>query len=115
MKESRSGKPMPELKLTLSNFDQTVLQSPVPVFVDFWASWCGPCKLMSPIVEALAQELDGRVVVGTVNVDEQGDLAQRFNILSIPTFILFKGGKAVDQFSGSMPKADLKARVEKYV
>jgi thioredoxin 1 len=106
---------MPELELTAANFDATVLPSAEPVLVDFWAPWCGPCRLMGPLVEEVAKELDGKLAVGKVNVDDHGDLAQRFNVLSIPTFIVFKGGKQVDQFSGSMSKDDLKMKLEKFV
>ncbi len=105
---------MPELTLTSLNFDQSVLQSTKPVLVDFWAPWCGPCKLMGPIVEALAQELEG-VVIGKVNVDEDGELAQRYNILSIPTFIIFKGGQAIEQFSGTSTKEQLKEKLARYL
>jgi len=106
---------MSDLVLTEANFDQTVLQSPTPVLVDFWAEWCGPCRVMSPLVDELGKELDGRLAVYKVNVDEQGALAQRFGVLSIPTFVVFKGGKAVDQFAGSMPKEDLAARLAPHV
>ncbi len=106
---------MPELTLTEANFDQTVLPSATPVLVDFWAPWCGPCRMMGPIVDELAEAWNGRIAVGKVNVDDHGALAQRYNILSIPTYILFKGGKQVDQFSGAMPKEALKARVEKFL
>jgi len=103
------------MEITEANFDSEVLQSGTPVLVDFWAPWCGPCKVMSPIVEAYAEEAGGSLKVGKVNVDEHGPLAQRYNILSIPTFVVFKGGQVVDQFSGSMSKDALKARVEKHL
>lgn len=105
---------MSELELTNENFDASVLQAETPVFVDFWAPWCGPCKMMSPIVEELAGEIEG-AVIAKVNVDENPALAQKFNILSIPTYLIFKGGQVVDQFSGSMGKEDLKARIEKHI
>ncbi|KKR88991.1 MAG: Thioredoxin [Candidatus Uhrbacteria bacterium GW2011_GWE2_41_1153] len=100
------------MELTTNNFDENVLKAQGLVLVDFWATWCGPCKLMSPIVDELALELDG-VVVGKVNVDENPDLARQFNILSIPTFIIFKSGQVIEQFSGSMSKDMLKEKIVK--
>jgi thioredoxin 1 len=105
---------MSELTLNSTNFPAAVLQSDKPVFVDFWAPWCGPCRLMGPIVEELAGEMED-VVIGKLNVDESSDIAQKYNILSIPTFIIFKHGEVVEQFSGIMTKEQLKDKIRKYV
>lgn len=87
---------MAEVKITSQNFESEVLSSDLPVLVDFWATWCGPCQMLSPIIEEIAKEYEGKVKVGKVNVDEEPDLAVKFRVASIPTLILFKNG-AVEQ------------------
>ncbi len=89
--------------ITSANFDQVVGQSDVPVLVDFWASWCGPCKMLSPIVDAVSETAEG-FTVGKVNVDEEGALAEKFGITSIPCLILFKDGKEANRSVGMIPK-----------
>ena len=96
-----------EITLTNENFEQEVLKSPIPVLVDFWAVWCGPCQMLGPIVSQIAEEQAGKIRVGKVNVDEQPELANRFGIASIPTIILFKDGKAAASCVGYRPKEDL--------
>ena len=90
-----------------ANFEAEVMKSGIPVLVDFWAEWCGPCRMLLPIVEELAVELAGKVKVCKVNVDEAQDLAANFNVMSIPTLIIFKGGQPVDQLVGALPKIKL--------
>ena len=101
-----------EYKFTGENFQAEVLESDLPVLVDFYADWCGPCKMMGPIVKALAEKYDGKVKVGKINVDEQPTLAQQFRVMSIPTFVIFKDGKAAGTFVGGMSQKDLEAKVE---
>ena len=102
-------------KFTESNFDAEVLQSDLPVFVDFYADWCGPCKMMSPVIDKLAEEFAGRIKVGKVNVDENGDLAVKYGIMSIPNMVFFKNGEVVDRIVGAIPKPQIQARFEKNV
>ena len=103
---------MAVLHLTEENFDTEVLKSDVPVLVDFWAEWCGPCKMMNPIIEDVAKDFHGRFKVAKVNVDDAQDLAAQFNIMSIPTLLLFKGGQPVEQMIGAMSKDQLIERIK---
>ena len=98
---------MAVLTLTKENFDAEALKSDIPVLVDFWAEWCGTCRMFSPIVDEFAEENEGRVKVGKVNVDEQPDLAGRYGVMSIPTAILFKNGEIADTLVGVQPKTAL--------
>ena len=100
---------MAEITITKENFESEVLQSTQPVLVDFWASWCGPCRALGPIIAEIATEYEGKAKVGKVNVDEQSELAAQFNVMSIPTVLVFKDGKVVNQSIGLRPKADLEA------
>ena len=101
-----------EYQFTLENFQKDALDSKVPVLDDFYANWCGPCRAMMPVVEEIANEYEGKLKVGKVNSDEQPELAQAFNVMSIPAFFILKDGKVVDQMVGGMPKAMLKGRID---
>lgn len=98
-----------------ATFEQEVLQSDKPVVVDFWAPWCGPCRMVSPIVEALAEEWAGKVKVVKVNVDDNPGVAGRYRIMSIPTLMVFKDGREAERLIGAMPKEQLKRRLEPHV
>ena len=106
---------MAELNFTNSNFKEEVLQSKEPVLVDFGATWCGPCRMMGPVVEELANDYAGKVKVGKVNVDEEPELAQEYGIMSIPTIIIFKEGKIVNQVVGARTKSDLEAILQDFI
>ena len=103
------------ITITGGNFEQEVLQSPIPVLIDFWASWCGPCKMIGPFIDQLAGEYEGRIKMGKVNVDEEDVLAQRHGIASIPTLVLYKGGDIVAQKNGSAPKRDIEAMFKSFI
>ena len=98
-----------EIVVTTANFEEEVLKSDKPVLVDFWATWCGPCRMLAPTVAAIAEEKAGVLKVGKVDVDDEPELARRFGIMSIPTLILFKDGQAVRQTMGYQPKEALEA------
>ncbi len=107
---------MSHVNLTDQNFEEEVVKSTVPVLVDFWAPWCGPCQMMGPIVEELAGELDAsKVKIAKLNVDENQVSAGKFQVMSIPTFLVFKGGQVVDQMVGGVPKEKLKEMLEKHL
>ena len=103
------------LAVTSANFATEVLQSPLPVLVDFWAAWCGPCRAVAPTVEALASEYAGKLKVVKLDVDEAGDVAGQFGVQSIPTLILFKGGQPVERLVGNVPKPAIVSKIQQYL
>ncbi len=96
-----------EITITTANFEKEVLQSDIPVLVDFWATWCGPCRMLAPVLEQIAKEYDGKLKVGKVNVDEEMGLAVKFRVESIPTLMLFKNGELVKKSLGFMEKDEI--------
>lgn len=100
------------LEITDSNFEELVLKSDKPVLVDFWAEWCGPCRMVGPVVEELAKEYDGKAVVGKVNVDQNSNISMNYGIRNIPTLLYFKNGQVVDKQVGVVPKAALAAKLD---
>lgn len=101
------------LTITQENFNQEVLQSPQPFLVDFWAEWCGPCKMLAPILDELAQEYEGRIRIGKVNIDEHQEVAAQYGIRSIPTLLLFQQGQVAEQLVGLRSKRDLKTAFDR--
>ncbi len=103
------------LSLREDNFDEQIKNTRVPILVDFWASWCPPCKVIAPSLEQIAEEMAGKACVAKVNVDNNGDLANRFGIRSIPTLVLFKHGKVVDQVIGAVPKEQIRQLLDRHI
>jgi thioredoxin 1 len=103
------------LEFTEKNFKEEVLNSSIPVLVDFWASWCMPCQMVTPVIEAIEQEYSGKLKVGKVNVDTEGNLAQKYEIMSIPALLFFKNGIVVDSVIGAVPKGFLIDRINKII
>jgi len=107
---------MSEIILNDQNFEEEVLNSNVPVLVDFWAPWCGPCQMMGPVIEELAKEIDSnKAKIAKLNVDENQVVAGKFQVMSIPTFLVFKGGQVVDQMVGGIQKEKLKEMLNKHI
>ncbi len=101
------------VNITNETFEASVLKADKPVVVDFWASWCGPCRMVAPIMEELANDFDGKVQIGKVNVDEQGELAAKFRIMSIPTVLVFKNGEVVEKIVGARAKEEFDELIQK--
>ena len=103
------------LNITDKNFKEEVLNSPLPVLVDFWAAWCGPCKILAPIIEELVKEYMGKIKIGKLNVDENQTIPTRYGIMSIPTIIFFKDGKILNQSAGVLTRQQLKQKIEEII
>ena len=106
---------MQPIEITDSNFDAEVSQSELPVLIDFWAVWCGPCKMVAPIVEELAKDYDGRVKIGKLDVDNNQQTAMKFGIRSIPTLLIFKNGQVVDTIIGAVPKGNIAKKLDAHL
>ncbi len=104
-----------EYKITNANFNEEVLNSELPVLIDFYADWCGPCKMMSPVVEELAKEQEGKAKVAKINVDQEPEIAEKYDVMSIPNFVFIKNGKLVDQQIGATAKAKLVQKLDNLI
>ncbi len=103
------------VKVTDSTFEEMVVNSETPVLVDFWAEWCGPCKMIAPVLDEIAKEMDGQIVIGKLDIDENQDTAMAFGVMSIPTLLLFKKGEPVERIVGYQPKPQLLSRLKPHV
>ena len=103
---------MSVITLNKNNFDNEVINSDKTVLIDFWASWCGPCRMMSPVIDQIAEEMGDNIKVGKINIDEERDLAIQYDVMSIPTFIVFKGGKEIDRSIGVQDKEEIKSMLK---
>lgn len=103
------------IEITDSNFKEIVLDSEKPVLVDFWATWCGPCRMIAPIVEELHEELEGKAVIGKVDVDSNSESSANYGVRNIPTLLIFKNGEVVDKLVGAVPKSQILEKLESYM
>ncbi len=101
--------------VTDGTFDELVVNADKPILVDFWAEWCGPCKMIAPVLEEIATDLDGKLTIGKLDVDENGSTAMAFGVMSIPTLLLFKGGKPVERIVGFQPKQQLLSKLQRHL
>ena len=111
----KGGLTMSVIELTQENYQKEVIESDRPVLIDFFATWCGPCKMLSPVLEEVAKEVEGKLDIVKVDVDQDGELAMRFGIMSVPTMIIFKDGQPMTQLQGFMPKAQLMNELKKVI
>src|SRR5690554_3861365 len=114
LKINKGGNDMPAT-ITDNNFNNEVLEHKGVAFVDFWAPWCGPCRMVGPIIDELANEYDGKVKFGKLNVDDNQKSAMNYGVMSIPTMVIFKDGKEVDRLIGAMPKQEISSRLDKWI
>ncbi|MDD2373860.1 MAG: thioredoxin [Eubacteriales bacterium] len=103
------------LTVTVDNFDEVVLKSDKPVLLDFWAVWCGPCRMVAPTIDKLAEEYEGKAIIGKVNVDEESELAEKFKVMSIPSLFVLKNGQVVERMIGARPQQELASAIDKHL